>query len=411
MASPPSVAPRERAVREVPPAPPGRFRLPCRLVVVLLMAVAVLAWASIAAGGGWASNAPLGTPVYGLDFSCRQAEWLGEDCHAAYTAIVEQLGVRHIRLSAYWNEIEPAPGQYDFSSIDWQIDEAARHGIAVTLSVGIKAQRSPEFYMPEWVVAGRHIPDGDSPANYPDITAAALAYVRATVAHEGGNPAIEVWQVENEPYVHFWGTAHDWSLPEWFVEREAATVRSADPRRRPLLITHASWLRTDGTWRRILNTADIVGEAVYTRRQRGPLGFVYLLPFHLGPLTPDLPGQERTARTMGKAVWISELQAEPFEAPWVNIRAAPVCDFPSISPDLLRSNLELAQRSGAERAYLWGAEWWYYCLTQRHDASYWQVARQVFAASATRELAQAGVPPHGATLHSAQPDYAGSGRS
>jgi hypothetical protein len=346
---------------------------------------------------GWASRAPLGDTIYGVDFSCKQAEWLGEDCRSAYTAVLDQLSVRHVRLSAYWSDVEPRRGDYDFSSIDWQVAEAKRRGVGVTLSVGIKGQRAPEFYIPNWALAGRRIPDGSSPTEYPDIASSALDFVQATVRHEADEHAIEVFQVENEPYVHFWRTAHDWSLPEWFVTREAEQVRAADPQSRPLLITHASWLRTDGTWRRILGPADIVGEAMYTKRQRGPLAFLYLYPFHIGPLTPDLPAQERTARTEGKAVWISELQAEPFEAPWIDLLDARSCAFPSISAGLLRGNLEMAARSGAERAYLWGAEWWYYCLTQHQDGSLWAVAQQAFHESAVHEDARrtqtAAVPP------------------
>jgi hypothetical protein len=349
--------------------------LPLLLVLVLALAI----------NSGWYLHAPLAAPTYGVDFSCRQAEWLGEDCRTAYTAILEQLDVRHVRLSAYWDEIEPRQGQYDFSTLDWQIAEAADRGVAVTLSVGIKGQRAPEFYMPEWVRAGRPIPDGGSPADNPAIAAAALDFVRATVAHESGVRAIEVWQVENEPYVHFWHTAHDWSLPQWFIAEEAAAIRAGDGEHRPLLITHASWFRTDGTWRGILKTADIVGEAVYSRRQRGPFAGLYLFPFRIGPLTPDLPGQERTAHAEGKALWISELQGEPFEAPWVDIKAPHAGPFASITPELLQANLTLASRSGAERAYLWGAEWWYYRLTVDGDASLWQVAQGALAGSAARE--------------------------
>jgi hypothetical protein len=333
----------------------------------------------------WPAKASAGEPLYGADFSCRQAEWLGEDCRAAYTALLDQLAVKHVRLSAYWDEIEPRPGVYDFSSIDWQIDEAAQRGVGVTLTVGIKGQRAPEFYVPDWALAGRHIADGSSPADYPDIVASSLAYVRATVEHESNRNAIEVWQVDNEPYVHFWRTAHDWSLPSWFVVEEANAIRQSDPTQRPLLITHASWLSTDRTWRQILKTADIVGEAVYTKRQRGPLASNYLFPFQLGPLTPNLPGQEAAATRLGKSVWISELQAEPFEAPWVELKGAG-CDYPTISPELLRNNLALADRSGVERAYLWGAEWWYYCLTQKGDPSMWEAARQAFAISSAREI-------------------------
>jgi len=382
-------------------ATPGRRRgprYPALLAATLLLPIALFGLGEAAVQSGWYTRPAGDPPIYGVDFSCRQADYLGLDCQAAYTAILDQLDVRHVRLSAYWDEIEPQPGQYDFSSLDWQIAEAADRGVGVTLSVGIKGQRAPEFYLPAWITAAHHIPEGGSPAADPVIAAAALDFVRATVIHEAGQPSIEVWQVENEPYVHFWRTAHDWSLPEWFVAQEAAAIRAGDPARRPLLITHASWLRTDGTWRDILKTADIVGEAVYTKRQRGPFAGVYLFPFRIGPLTPDLPGQERTARSQGKAVWISELQAEPFEAPWVNLEDPGARSFPSIDPALLEANFSLAARSGAERAYLWGAEWWYYRLTVRGDPSLWQVARQQLAASAAREQQHRRLPAAAATV-------------
>ncbi|MGI8552568.1 MAG: beta-galactosidase [Dehalococcoidia bacterium] len=364
-------------LRSLPPFGPI-YLLP----VALLLTGIRVAW-----GSSWYRTAPLGSPIYGVDFSCRQAQWLGEDCHQAYTAILEQLHVRHIRLSAYWDQIEAQAGVYDFSELDWQIDEAARHGTAVTLSVGMKAQRAPEYYLPDWVRAGQHIPEGASPAANPAIAAATLDFVRATVQHEAGKAAIETWQVENEPFVHFWHTAHDWSLPEWFVQQEAAAIRASDPQGRPLLITHASWLRTDGTLRQILKTADIVGEAVYTKRQRGLFAGIYLYPFELGPLTPDLPRQARTAERQGKELWISELQAEPFEANWVTVKTPDAQTFPSISPELLESNLRLAERSGATRVYLWGAEWWYYQLHTHNDPSLWNIAQRTLIDSEAREIA------------------------
>ena len=339
----------------------------------------------------WYRSQPTDEPIYGIDFSCQQAEWLGEDCQQAYLMIMDQMHVRHVRLSAYWDQIEPEQGVLDFSTLDWEIAEAASHGAYVTLSVGMKAQRAPEYYLPKWIRAGRNIPEGSSPAADPTIAAATLDFVRATVQHESGQSAIEAWQVENEPYVHFWRTAHDWSLPSSFVNEEADAIRSLDPEQRPLLITHASWLRTDGTWKQILHSADIVGEAVYTKRQRGPLGGVYLYPFQIGPLTPNLPGQEQAAARQGKALWISELQAEPFEAPWVDLRNKGDCTFPSMSPALLKQNIQLAERSGAQRAYFWGAEWWYFCLTKYGDDSLWKVAQQALQASEARELAR-GVP-------------------
>jgi hypothetical protein len=347
-----------------------------------LVLLALVAGAFFVDRSSWYERAPAGEPIYGIDFSCRQADWFGEDCKAAYAAVIEELPVRHVRISAYWDEIEPAPEQFDFSSLDWQIDEAARHNVEVTLSVGIKGQRWPEFFIPAWVKAGRRFPDGSTPVDYPDIATAALDFVQATVQHEKSQPAIEVFQVENEPYVHFWQTVHDWSLPPWFVAQEAETIRSADRQHRPLMVTHASWLRTDASEQKILAQADIYGDSVYTKRQRGPLASMYLYPFHLGPLTPDLPDQVKHATRQGKALWIAELQAEPFEAPWIDIRKAEKCTFPSMSPERLQTNLTLAARSGAERAYLWGAEWWYFCRTELADGSMWNAVSQALATSA-----------------------------
>jgi hypothetical protein len=198
-------------------------------IFVPLLSLAPIAGALLVDRSSWYEREPEGNPVYGVDFSCRQTEWLGENCASAYTAVIEDLPVRHVRISAYWDEIEPAPGKFDFSSLDWQLDEAARHGVKVTLSVGIKGQRCPEFFIPAWVKAGRQFPDGSTPVDYPAIAARALEFVQATVEHESDQPAIEVLQVENEPYVHFWQTVHDWSLPPWFVAQEAATIRSAGP--------------------------------------------------------------------------------------------------------------------------------------------------------------------------------------
>jgi hypothetical protein len=370
---------------DIAPRPRKRRIRPRVSLLILLLLISLVAAAVLMDRTSWYERAPENDPIYGVDFSCRQTEWLGEDCKQAYAAIVEQLPVRHIRISAYWDEIEPSPGQFDFSSIDWQVDEAARNGVKVTLSVGIKGQRWPEFFIPAWVKAGRNFPGGSTPVDYPDIAAEALNFVQATVEHESGQPTVEVFQVENEPYVHFWQTVHDWSLPPWFVAEEAQTMRAADPLHRPLMVTHASWLRTDASEQKILAQADIYGDSVYTKRQRGPLSSIYLYPFHLGPLTPDLPEQEKDAVRQGKALWIDELQAEPFEAPWVDIRKAETCTFPSMSPDRLQTNLTLADRSGAERAYLWGAEWWYFCRTHLGDNAMWNAVSQALATSAERE--------------------------
>ena len=91
---------------------------------------------------------------------------------------------------------------------------------------------------------------------------------------------------------------------------------------------------------------------------------------------PDLPGQAAAARRAGKRFWITELQAEPEERK--SLLQLDPATAQSISPRLLLENAKLARRSGAERIYLWGAEWWY-ARAQRGDHGLWYTARRLIA--------------------------------
>src|SRR3989344_7577954 len=71
--------------------------------------------------------------VWGVSFSKRAAEGLGLDWRSTYRAVLDDLRADHIRLGSYWDEIEPMPGAYDFSDLDWQIQEAAKQDVRVIL--------------------------------------------------------------------------------------------------------------------------------------------------------------------------------------------------------------------------------------------------------------------------------------
>ena len=182
-------------------------------------------------------------------------------------------------------------------------------------------------------------------------------------------------------FVHFEGHANGWRLRQEFVAREIATVRAADPGGHPIVISHASWLRADMTWRWILDHADVLAQSVYTKRQRGPWPWLYIFPYRLGPLTPHLPGQARHAARDAKELWIGELQAEPYEQPTVDPRRIPTHQAGSFSLRWLHENIRLANRSGATRVYLWGAEWWAYLRDARGEPELWEAARTLFAGS------------------------------
>ncbi|MDO8260472.1 MAG: hypothetical protein Q7T50_03165, partial [Candidatus Magasanikbacteria bacterium] len=87
---------------------------------------------------------------YGVTFSAQQASDLGLDWHEVFQAMIYDLGVRRMRLSAYWDEIEKSKGEFSWDEIDWQMAEASKVDSQIILSVGGRLPRWPECHFPEW---------------------------------------------------------------------------------------------------------------------------------------------------------------------------------------------------------------------------------------------------------------------
>src|SRR3989338_5685979 len=67
-----------------------------------------------------------GTVTWGVTFSHTFAEHLGLDWQEVYIAVLDDLGVRNMRIPVYWTSIEAEKGQIDFSDYDWMMSEAEK---------------------------------------------------------------------------------------------------------------------------------------------------------------------------------------------------------------------------------------------------------------------------------------------
>jgi len=312
----------------------------------------------------------------GVDFSCQQAEYLGDNCFAAFRALLQELHVRHVRLSLHWSEVEPRPGTYNFTEADTLIQMASASGADVLLTVGIKAQRYPEFYLPPWLASGNSLPQGAIVDQAPGVRDALLAYVRAAAEHYALTRTVTAWQVENEPFIKNPEEIHGWTVSPQTTADEAAVVRAADPLKRPIVVTHSTWTIYDVAWKQALGIGDVLGENVFTKKA-WLTSWWYFFPYEMGPWVPDLPGQAAAARRAGKQFWITEMQAEPEEQR--SLLTLDPRQARSISPRLLRDNWDLARRSGATRVYFWGAEWWYHERGTGTRQDLWSTAAAIFA--------------------------------
>src|SRR5690606_13511296 len=59
----------------------------------------------------------------GVSFSTKYAHEMGIDWQEAFRYTIDDLGFKYLRLMSYWDQIEPEDNQFNFSELDWQMDE------------------------------------------------------------------------------------------------------------------------------------------------------------------------------------------------------------------------------------------------------------------------------------------------
>jgi hypothetical protein len=283
--------------------------------------------------------------IYGVSFNSEYAVYLGLNSDKVFDTILNKWNFKYVRLSAQWDEIEKTRGIYDFSSLNKLMDAAAASGAKVTLAVGQKIPRWPECHAPAWA-------NGLSDNEY---KAAIKRFVKATVDQYKDHPALEIWQVENEPLLKF-GECRFFDTT--MLSSEIASVKSLDANHK-IIITDSGEL---SSWRHTAKAADLFGTTMYRVVWNERIGY-----FSYDWLTP-LFYRVKLLFTGQKTenAFISELQAEP----WVtnlDLKNMDLADqYKSMSLERFQKNVDYAQRVGFPRAYLWGVEWWYW-LSEKKD--------------------------------------------
>jgi hypothetical protein len=341
--------------------------------------------------------APRGSTLLGVSFRPLQANALGLDARTTLDALLA-CPFQLIRLGAYWNRIEPAPGMFSPDALDWQIDAAARAGKQIILNVGaVKTFGYPEYFAPAHHLQ-HPLREGAlvSPAAHQSLLAGATEFVAHIVERYRDREAIVAWQVEHEA-VDPLGVEHSWRLSAAFVQEEVAAVRAADPTRPVMLngfLPTSSLVRLQQWWRTrdqgdslavAQRLADIVGVDYYPRHAL----------FRLGARTVYLDGnvrrQRRWARLLawatahGRRVMISEGQSEPWET--VTTPPSPHGQaMYSCPPEQVIANYNDCvgwAEPGASSLYaylFWGAEYWLR-RDLAGDASYLQACARVLEES------------------------------
>ena len=296
---------------------------------------------------------------YGMSFSDAYAESLGLDAREVYTAMLNELRPKYIRIAANWDEVEAVKGEYDFSTVDWKMDLAKEYGAKVLLVIGQKTPRWPECHIPAWYEYGTE-----------ESKARLLDYVRATVERYKDHEALEVWQVENEPFIRFaFGSCEGYDTEA--IYEEIDIVRELDANR-DILVSDSGEL---GLWKKAGQAGDIFGVTVY-RIVRSPNGMIFTydwLPAAFYRYKAKLLGIDMDR------FWVVELQGEPWFTDG-NPQNTPVEEQEkTMNPKRLAKHIDYTERIGVERAYVWGVEWWYFMKEVYGDARYWELVRKTIS--------------------------------
>jgi hypothetical protein len=313
----------------------------------------------------------------GVTFSRRQAEYLGLPWKQTFSAVMD-LSPTVVRLGAYWDEIERQRDVYDFSTLDWQLARLPAQNYRVVLTVGMKAPRWPEYYLPSWLLRDPKVSQRKTISDDPVVRAEALRFVEAVVTRYQDHPAVAYWQVENEPL--------DPAGPRQcrcgadFGAQVVALVRSLDAQKRPVILTMfvdtppplaglPPWRSHDESRARtLLDMADILGLDVYPSRGIKLFGRDFYLDWSGWAWERPAMTLRQLAVDAGKDAWIMEAQAEP----WEPSRLVYLDDGQSrsVQPGTAADTFGRLSSGGFGTILLWGAEHWY-MRQERHDDRSW----------------------------------------
>lgn len=333
-----------------------------RRILLVFMALIIFVIGSAYGIARWyiASHANQPTAI-GITFIPNYARSFGLDPEESLQAMIDELGVKYIRIVSYWDDIERAPGVYDFSELDWQFAKAEKSGVKVSLALGLRQPRWPECHSPLWANVGSN--------NQNEWYPALKKVMQKVVERYKASPVLESYQLENEYFLKVFGECKNFSRERLIDEYNF--VKSLDSSHKLIISRSNNAIGLPIGQPR----PDEFGVSVYKRVWDKTVTRRYVeYPFpawFYGFLAGA--GELLTGRDM----IIHELQAEPW-AP-TNIHTATNEELAkSLDAKRLRDRFEYGKATGIKSIYLWGAEYWYYQKVKVGNASLWNVAKDEF---------------------------------
>ncbi len=330
----------------------GRFLI-FAFLAWLIFAISVVTWYQVR---HWNDKTELG-----VTYSLKYADELGIDWQDGFTALLEDVGFRRVRLMSYWDIHEPQNNVYQFSRLDWLFDEAERYGAKVDLGMGERQPRWPECHRPDWT-------EGMSTQQFDGEL---LEYIGVVANRYKDHPALEQYQLENEIFNNLFGDCE--RVDRSRVQAEYDLLKEIDPDH-PVVINVSN---QSGTPFR-QPVGDKVGFSVYFVAWGDWTGVGFYFRFwHVPPLWHSYrAGLIELMHGTDTETFIHELQAEPW-GPGATVNLSTDEQEKSMTPDELYKRIRFGEQTGMSKIFTWGGEWWYWRLTEFDDDRYWNAIKEL----------------------------------
>jgi hypothetical protein len=309
----------------------------------------------------WYINKHKSEPLtIGATFIPNYARYYDLNPKETFSAIVNDLGIKRLRLVSYWSEIEKNEGTYDWEELDWQMRAAEAAGVKVSLAIGLRQPRWPECHMPTWAERmSKH-----------DWQPKLMSFIEDVVQRYKSSPALDSWQLENEYFLTVFGICPDHSRDR--LIEEFNLVKRLDPNH-TLVVSMSNnaigtpiGAPTPDSW--AISVYKRVWDKTITQRY-----FEYPIPAWYYAFRAGW-----TELTRGRPVFVHELQAEAWTPEeFGGTKETPLIEQDkSMNPERLRDRIEYGRSTGMRTIDLWGAEWWYWRKVKHNDPGLWDTARE-----------------------------------
>jgi len=312
-----------------------------RTLVALVVAALALGSES------WPNPPP--PPLAGFSFSPLTSVQAGRDPADDLNRLLEATQPDLVRLPIYWELVQPAPTQLDFSSVDPLLAVVAARNFLF-----------PELHQPTWA--------GDRSQPSLGLAQAGLAYRNyfdESITRYRSSPLLYAWQVENEPLdkvVNAY-TEED-RISDAQLTWEVGEVHRLDPDHKAVVTSYNALNVTldliqrytpiflglvgggSGHPSEALRMGDVFGLDLYVDGPSVPYRGHTSIPLRSQWKEQSLTFWADRAHSQGKDIWVAEMQAQPWN------------DGGTFEPaNLVQAAIDYRQ-APLDVVLLWGVETW-----------------------------------------------------